>query len=176
MPSRVSDGRSIIYQEMGAESRRIKLEVTANRVMHPSAKYIDVGTTTLDDDRIIWAASLIFRRFATSYDLFIDNCQHFTQLLAEVISGRLKRDDVRRFFDSRSVMKIPIAASWLAAPVYGCTVALHHALKPEGDGDGDGTATSESSAHQSVGRFLDSMENFYLHPRVYAARRRQRLF
>ncbi|KAH7383636.1 hypothetical protein BKA64DRAFT_163833 [Cadophora sp. MPI-SDFR-AT-0126] len=73
-------------------------------------------------------------------------------------------------------MKIPIAASWLAAPVYGCTVALHHALKPEGDGDGDGTATSESSAHQSVGRFLDSMENFYLHPRVYAARRRQRLF
>ena len=115
-------------------------------------------------------ASLIFRRFATSYDLFIDNCQHFTQLLAEVISGRAKRDEVRQFFDKRSVMKIPVAASWLAAPVYGCTVALHHALKPEGDSE------ATSSAHENVGRFLDSMENFYLHPRVYAARRRQRLF
>lgn len=116
------------------------------------------------------SASLIFRRFATSYDLFIDNCQHFTQLLAEVISGRTKREEVRQFFDKRSVMKLPVAASWLAAPMYGCTVALHHALKPEGDSE------VRSPAHQSVGRFLDSMENFYLHPRVYAARRRQKLF
>ena len=35
---RVGDGRSVVYQELGAESRKIKLEVTANRVMHPSAR------------------------------------------------------------------------------------------------------------------------------------------
>lgn len=52
---RVGDGRSVVYQELGAESRKIKLEVTANRKMHPSAKYFDVGMTTLDDDKIIWA-------------------------------------------------------------------------------------------------------------------------
>jgi len=66
-------------------------------------------------------------------------------------------------------MKLPVAASWLAAPVYGCTKALHYALKPE-------TPNDSGEIYQKVGTFLESMENFYLHPRVLAARNRQNPF
>ncbi len=118
---------------------------------------------------IIAPASLVFSRFGTGYDLFIDNCQHFTQLLTEVIRGKESREVTRQFFEKRSVMKFPVAASWLVAPVYGCTKVLHHALKPE-------DPTEVSNVHQNVGLVLDHMENFILHPRVFAARRRQRIF
>ena len=92
----------------------------------------------------------------------IDNCQHFAQLLAEVISGRENRDKAREFFDKTSFMNLPVAASWLLAPVYGCTMALHHGLT------GD--------AQEQVGKFLENIEDFYLHPRVYAKRREQNPF
>ncbi len=66
-------------------------------------------------------------------------------------------------------MKLPVAASWLAAPVYGCTVALHHGLGRENPGE-------SGEMYDGVGKFLQNIENFYLHPRVYAARRRQNPF
>lgn len=91
--------------------------------------------------------------------MFIDNCQHFTQLSAEAICGRANRDTVRKFFDKRSIMKLPVAASRLVAPAYGCTRALHHGLM------------DKNESQQSVGKFLENMERFYLHPRVYVARR-----
>lgn len=185
-----SSDRTLLYQEIGQGSRKIKLEVTTNKKVHPSTTCMEVGTTTLDDCKIIWAgkcflairlychiysllttisASLIFKRFGAGYDIWVDNCQHFSQLLAEVISGRDNREETRKFFDKRSIMKLPVAASWVIAPVYGCTVVLHHALQPD-------SSTSSNTAHEKVGAFLENMENFYLHPRVFAARRRQNPF
>jgi len=90
-------------------------------------------------------------------------------MLAEAISVREDKAAVVEFFDKRSVMKLPVAASWLAAPVYGCTKALHHALEPEIPGEND-------EVYQGVAKFLNNMENFYLHPRILAARTKQNPF
>lgn len=45
----------IIYEEPGLDARKIKLQVSTDRVMHPSAEFSDVSTTILDDDKILWA-------------------------------------------------------------------------------------------------------------------------
>lgn len=66
-------------------------------------------------------------------------------------------------------MKFSVAASWLAAPVYGCTRALHHALDPGISGEGN-------MVYHAADTFLEDMENFYLHPRILAARRNQNPF
>ena len=104
----------------------------------------------------------MFDRFGNGYDLWIDNCQQFCQQLAEAICSRDTRDDVTAFFNKRSVMKLPAAASFVAAPVYGATRALHHGL-------------GEGEFKEEVGKALDQMEKFFLHPRVYAMRKRARL-
>jgi hypothetical protein len=55
-------------------------------------------------------------------------------------------------------MKLPVVASWLAAPLYGTTNALHYAL-------------NDGEIKEKVSGFLNNMEEFYYHPRVYAGRR-----
>jgi hypothetical protein len=56
-------------------------------------------------------------------------------------------------------MRLPVAASVAIAPLYGGLRAIHHGLR--------GTDMQDS-----VGQVLDSVERWFLHPRVYAARRR----
>ena len=95
-------------------------------------------------------ASLIFRRFAQDYDLFIDNCQLFSQLLAETIGGRENAEQVRKILSEKSMMNLPIAASWLAGPVYHLTAVVHHALP--------------------IDELVQNLEKFYYHPRLYGSR------
>lgn len=103
------------------------------------------------------------------YDVWVDNCQYFTQLLAIAISTEEDREATRQLIEKNAVMKLPAAASWFLAPMYGCTFAIHYALRPENAGE-------ENKARQKVGEFLDYMENFYLHPSVFAVRRKQNPF
>lgn len=94
-------------------------------------------------------------------------------MLAEAISSKKDRGDIAGFFNKRSVLKLPVAASWLVAPVYGCTRALHHALEKEADAD---DSDIFKNVHGGVSQFLNNMESYYLHPRVLAARRSQNPF
>lgn len=161
--------------------------------MHESTKSYDVGTTVLSAEQIIKIgirhefpyitaivltlalASLVFRRFAQSYDLLIDNCQLFSQLLAETIGGRDNVEQVRRILNKKSGMGLPIAASWLAGPAYHFMAVVHHTLPKissthDCGSNGFCADCSAQSLHQRLDHILEDWEKFYYHPRVYGSR------
>jgi hypothetical protein len=111
--------------------------------------------------------------------LFIDNCQLFSQLLAETIGGKENAEQVRRILGEKSVMRLPIAASWLAGPAYHFMALVHHALPKV-------SSTHSCSPdefcvdcpiqplQQRVDHLLENWEKFYYHPRVYGSREKKK--
>src|SRR5438105_1244547 len=67
--------RYIQYKKIGAESRRIKLEITTNRTLHPSTTYMDVFFTSRRRHTISVSAFLLNR----SSDLIKDECSRLLE-------------------------------------------------------------------------------------------------
>lgn len=161
--------------------------------MHESIKSYDIGRTVLSTEQIIKigirhkfsvylshrvdtrSSFPCIRRFAQSYDLLIDNCQLFSQLLAETIGGRDNVEQVRSILNKKSGMGLPIAASWLAGPAYHFMAVVHHALPKissthDCGSNGFCADCSAQSLHQRFDHMLEGWEKFYYHPRVYGSR------
>ncbi|KAI9891415.1 MAG: hypothetical protein M1814_002734 [Vezdaea aestivalis] len=172
------DGRIVLRQEPGDQDREIKLEITTNRQAHHSTRCYEVGTTIMDTDRIIKIALLIFRKFGQSYDLMIDNCQLFSQMLAEAIGGRENVVVIRNLFAKKSMMKIPVAGSWVMAPAYHLVSTVHHIARGSypssvhkcDDGPWNCVACSVGSLIRTFDEGFDQLEKFQYHPRIYGSR------
>ena len=125
------------------------------------------------------AAALIFRRFAQGYDVFLDNCQLFCQLLAETVGGKDNVEQVRKAMEKKSVMKLPLAASWMAGPAYHFMATVQHSL-PKDDEKSRHSCEGNSfcldcaaiSLSERIGYTLENWEKFYYHPRLYASRKK----
>lgn len=115
-------------------------------------------------DRLFLAA-LVFHRFGQGYDIWVDNCQLFAQLLAEAIGGKENAAAIRHILNAKSLLKLPIAASWVAAPAYHIIAVLHHLL-PKHSSPG-----SRPAFLRQADEILEKFENFFYHPRVYVGRR-----
>ena len=111
------------------------------------------------------SASLVFRRFGHGYDIIIDNCQLFCQLFAQTIGGKENAEQIRIVLKKKSLMKLPVALSYVAAPAYHLIATLHHALPKIGD-----SSMFLNWFHEDADQMLKKFENFFYHPEVYAGR------
>ena len=169
---------------MGQADRKIKLQVIANRRLPDSTRFFEVGSTILKQDQIIKigelmfsvipsssrstpnvsVASLVFRRFGQGYDIMLDNCQLFCQLLAQTISGKENAEQIRIVLKKKSILKLPVALSYVAAPAYHLMATLHHALPRSSPNE------YRNEFFEHADRILEQFEKFFYHPQLYAAR------
>ena len=94
----------------------------------------------------------------------LDNCQLFCQLLAQTISGKENSEQIRMVLKKKSILKLPVALSYVAAPAYHLMATLHHAL-PRST-----SIEALQEFREQADKVLDNFERFFYHPELYAAR------
>ena len=95
----------------------------------------------------------------------VENCQLFCGLLAETIAGEENGEKIRDTIEGKSMLKLSVAASWVATPAYHLMATLHHAVPRSS------SLLARSKFCRRADCILEAFEKLQYHPRVYAARK-----